>query len=159
MEEKRILIVEDDAQQLNLIEEELSFAFQNTKIEHIRTESEFYSKLDEIVAAPPDLILMDMMLRWTVPAPPEEMPPMPEEVAEEGYYRAGIRCAKKLLEQKPNKEIPLLVFTVLHQDDIDEDLNDSEASIHLAYLRKTAPIQTLLKEITRIAPAFEQYMT
>ena len=158
MKERRILIVEDDPEQFRLINEELQFAFKDVKIESIRTESDFREEVNNIIASPPDLILMDMMLRWSLPAPPEKMPAMPEHIEEEGYYRAGIRCTKLLLEKNPQNTIPILVFTVLHHEDLEKDLNEirEEDSVFLAYLQKTAPIKKLLHEINRIAPQLKE---
>ncbi len=160
MESKTILIVEDDPEQFSLIEEELHRTLKAITISGIHTESEFYSCFSSIIENPPDLILMDMMLRWTDPAPPDEMPPMPPAVKKEGYYRAGIRCTEKLMEAINRMDIPILLFTVLGQEYIEEDLASmsSHESIHISYLPKTARIKELLEEIQSIAPVFLDHL-
>ncbi len=157
MEYRHILIVEDDPTQFNLIEEELLRRFKEIEISDIQTEAEFYDRLDEIIASPPDLIIMDMMLRWTDPAPPELMAKPPDQVEEEGYFRAGIRCAHKLLSTKKANEIPVLLFTVLGQEDIEDDLREfeNESSLRTSYLPKTSRVTDLIKEIIAIAPVLK----
>ena len=106
----------------------------------------------------PDLILMDVMLRWTDPVPPEEMPPEPAEVEEEGYYRAGIRCVRRLRKQEQtDPRIPILLFTILSDHDLSQDLLElnQDRYFHVAYLQKTAPVVDLIRKIKAVAPVLQ----
>ena len=119
----RIIIVEDDQLEEELVRKMLTsgqFKVPDGEIETIWTEADFYAKLDEIAGSPPrpDLVIMDVMMRWTDPAP--EMPCAPDEVIQEGPTRAGLRCAEKL--DKLNPAIPILFYTILEREDLDTDL-------------------------------------
>ena len=154
----KILIVEDDPLQLDMIREELNDHFENVLLEDIQTEHEFYEKLSDIIRDPPDLILMDVMLRWTDPAPPEEMPSQPAEVEEEGYFRAGIRCVRRLRKQEQTDPgIPILLFTILSDQDLSQDLLElkQDSYLHVAYLQKTAPVVDLIRKIKEVAPVLQ----
>lgn len=151
--QRNILIVEDDNMQLDMIQEVLFRTFRDVQFSDIQTEHEFYQEIPTILASPPDLILMDLMLRWTHPAPPSEMPPMPEDVESQGYYRAGIRCIRKIMAAS-SEPPPILLFTVLADEDVARDLDTlrKEGSIHVAYLQKTAPVSDLIKGIRELVP-------
>lgn len=155
---KKILIVEDDPLQLDMIRDELNLHFEDVVLEDVQTEHEFYDKLSDIIRDSPNLILMDVMLRWTDPAPPEEMPPEPAEVKEGGYYRAGIRCVRRLRKQEQtDPRIPILLFTVLSDQDLSKDLLElkQDRYLHVAYLQKTAPVFDLIRKIKEVAPALQ----
>jgi len=102
---KSILIVEDDkiqADELKNRMERLGFFVHN-----IATEVEFRRHMDETDRPAYTLAVVDMMLRWTDPAPDMEAPPL--EIIEEGFYTAGLRCCRKLRE----KGVRCLIFTAL----------------------------------------------
>lgn len=112
----RILLVEDDPLQAESILASLKAHFAGMGIKHLSTEQEFRAKLDEIAASPPDLVILDVMLRWTDPSPGLEVPP--EEVRRERHYRAGLRC-QRLLSQKLGDDCPpILLYTILETDDV-----------------------------------------
>src|SRR5882672_9400242 len=104
-----VLLVEDDHLHAGWITEMLQRAFPSIKIEPIRTENEFYLGIDAIARKPPDVVIMDVMLRWTDPAP--EMSTPPPNVQTEGYRRAGLRCAEMLAKRDATKHIPIILFT------------------------------------------------
>ncbi len=149
---RNILIVEDDNMQLDMIQEVLFRTFSDVQFSDIQTEHEFYTEIPTILASPPDLILMDLMLRWTHPVP--QMPAMPDDVKTEGYYRAGIRCIRKIMAASSKEPPPILLFTVLADDDVARDLEalKQEGNVHVAYLQKTAPVADLIKGIRELVP-------
>ena len=112
----KILIVEDDQIQAGFTRPSLEQAFRGSEITHIRTEHEFHSRMDEIANNPPDVVVMDVMLRWTNPA--RDQPTAPDNVRLEGHYLAGIRCTKLLAENEKTKDIPVILYTVLERADI-----------------------------------------
>lgn len=147
---KYLLIVEDDPIQLDMIKAELDLHFSGLEIEDIQTESEFYKRVDTVIANPPALILMDMMLRWADPA--DNMPDIPDDIDKEGYYRAGIRCSKKLHEAGKT-DIPILLFTVLDKEDFQGEMDLKELdSPYVSYLPKTSSVKELIAKIKELAP-------
>jgi CheY-like chemotaxis protein len=142
-----ILVVEDQFVQADLICENLEKEFPDSVIEQIDTESEFRYRLDAIAMNPPDVIVMDVMLPWTEPDP--VMPPTPEDVLNAGFNRAGLRCAKLLAENDLTKGIPVIVYTVLEEFDLERELRNDHRNV--VYLRKDSdpdPLFKLIHELT-----------
>ncbi|MFO1431007.1 MAG: hypothetical protein U1F76_12810 [Candidatus Competibacteraceae bacterium] len=132
---KQILIVEDDAWQADWIEKEIKRHFTNVRIEKVATEYDFRIKLENLKENPPNIILLDVMLRWTDPSP--NIIPAPEDVREEGLFYAGFRCERLLREASETEVIPVIFYTVLEKDDIQDRLKKYESS-NTYYIPKDA---------------------
>ena len=108
-----ILIVEDDYQQAELIEnalrQEPDFAPLTT--ERVSTESGFRAAFEGFAARPPDVVIMDVMLRWADPAP--GLDPPPPEIKKEGFHRAGLRNERLLAADPRTRAVPVVLYTVL----------------------------------------------
>lgn len=117
-----ILIVEDDRLQFDFINDSLSRIMGSSELEikRINNESDFRDRFDEIAARRPDIIIMDVMLRWADPSPNFPMPP--PEIVEQGFYRAGLRCVKMLVENEATREIPVIIYSVLDKSDLENDI-------------------------------------
>lgn len=139
------LIVEDDHLQATWIEENLGKAFPRARFERIATESDFQSRIKEIVDNPPNVVLMDVMLRWTDPSP--NMPQAAQDY--QGFHRAGIRCAKLLREHSGTKTIPVVLFTVLEENDLEEELSRLK-EVGCFLVRKDSDMDPLVEELRRI---------
>ncbi len=139
----RILSVEDDPIQAQWICETIEAEFADATVECIATEQEFYAKLDAIASHPPDLILLDVMLRWTNPAPNIEPPP--SEVREGGFFRAGLRCERLLAARESTRRVPVILYTVLDRSDLEETVGASVAQV--SFLRKEADPQPLVAAV------------
>jgi CheY-like chemotaxis protein len=135
-----ILIVEDDEPQFNLVKSGLERirALSADRIERIATELEFQKKFDELAENKPDVIIMDVMLRWTNPM--REMPPSPGDMD-----RAGIRCEKMLANNNKTKDIPVILYTVLSRDDLKDDLPNRP---NVRYLDKDFNSSRIAKEVS-----------
>lgn len=111
----QILLVEDDHLQAQGIQsglrQLLGREYPNLNFETIPTESQFYARFDEIARRGFDLAIIDVMMRWADPAP--DMPEPPADVEEGGFFRAGLRCKKKLETDTRTSSIPTIVYTVL----------------------------------------------
>src|ERR1051326_4524395 len=92
----KVLIVEDDPMQACFLKERFEDEFNEVEIFLIGSEKQFREDLKAIEEFAPDLIILDVMLRWMNPSP--NMSSMPEDVTETGMYRAGFRCLKSLSE-------------------------------------------------------------
>jgi CheY-like chemotaxis protein len=141
-----ILVIEDDHLQVESLSETLKQFFPGSRVDHINTEFEFRSRIDDIAKARPDLIVLDMMLRWTDPA--EDMPARPDEVVKGKYFRAGLRCDNILSKHEGTKHIPVILYTVLEDADLKEDLDKLRPQT--SYVRKDAdaePLISLIREM------------
>jgi len=149
----KILIVEDDYLQADWIRANLEQAFSNLEtgidIDQIGTELEFRARLADIPKEPPDVIIMDVMLRWTDPSPDMQLPP--DDVQEKGFYRAGLRCARLLAKDKRTSDIPVILYTVLEHIDLKGDLQGlPERVIYL--LKKSDPTELIqrIRDLTHL---------
>ena len=117
MRPKHIVLVEDDHIQAESIVDALREKYRALVVDTIATEQEFVSRLDDLVKRPPDLLIIDVMVRGTDPLPDGEY--IPEE-AKGSFFRAGIRCENKLRKKKC--KTPVILYTVLERQDLAEDL-------------------------------------
>ncbi len=113
-----VLVVEDDKAQYEFIEDVLRNTKPVSRVERFSTEREFYERFEELAADRPDVILMDIMLRWDNPA--RDMKEPPEEVAREGFYRAGLRCERMLAGDERTSGIRVIIYSVLEPEDLPE---------------------------------------
>jgi DNA-binding NarL/FixJ family response regulator len=146
----QILIVEDDHNQSEWIRMTLEQNFHEIKIDYIKTEHEFRTRVDELVKAPPDVIIMDIMLRWAKPSP--RVPPRPMDVRAEGFYFAGLRCeellAEKLKENGTPHNTPVILYTVLDPIELHPRLQNLRPNV--TYLRKKQDSKQLVQKIKNI---------
>lgn len=121
----RFLLVEDDSDQARLITTQVKGEFPDVKIDVVSTESDFLRSFEAIAAEPPDLVIMDVMLRWCNIS--QNMSPPPPECGD--YSRAGVRCCWLLRNDERTQKIPIVVLTVL--DNIGNGLGLPEGCLHL----------------------------
>jgi CheY-like chemotaxis protein len=146
----KILIVEDDHLQADWIHQSLANKFPRAEIERISTELEFRSRVDNgnLAENPPDVIIMDVMLRWTDPGP--DLKPPPSDVREEGFFNAGLRCERLLAQEERTSHIPVILYTVLERTDLKQDPEKLRRNVH--YLPKESnpePLIQLIRDLTR----------
>ncbi|MFM9961456.1 MAG: hypothetical protein ACKV2Q_09535 [Planctomycetaceae bacterium] len=137
----RILLVEDDYLQADWLQPQFEREYPGVAVDCISTELEFRERLDEIVEHPPDVVIIDVMIRWTDPGPNMQRPP--EKMAYDGPYRAGLRCQELLAERLP--EIPVIFYTVLEQIDLDDELSTMRENV--VYLRKDAETESFFQQL------------
>ncbi|HEY5788123.1 MAG TPA: response regulator [Microlunatus sp.] len=137
------LIVEDDHLQKGPLEENLRSAFPEVRITVLGSEHQFREHLPLLVEAPPSLVLMDVMLRWSLPSPTAPEPPA--DVTEGGYYRAGLRCANLLLADERSRAVPVVLYTILERSDLERDGTGLPANS--SYVGKSGDIEVLLRKV------------
>jgi CheY-like chemotaxis protein len=142
-----IIIVDDDHNFVQLLNDRLKDKFKNVKIHRIKTEFEFRSEMNEIVKKPPDLFLIDIMMRWADPS--ENMPEASPEVLEGGYPKAGLRCQRLLTADERTKNIPIILYTILERRDLASELQELPGNVQ--YLRKDSNLLPLLNLIDTLA--------
>lgn len=141
----RILLVEDDYLQADAIRAVLTRSL-GAEVDRVATEAGFYEQFDEIARAQPDVIILDLMLRWTDPSP--EMKRAPRQVLEEGPWRAGLRCERFLAEREETREIPILLFTVLEREDLETDLESLRRGVF--FLQKGSDLGPLVEAVRKL---------
>lgn len=112
----KIVGLEDDEPFWETFVEELKSEIPGAEIVWIRTEFEFWERIPDFVKSPPDIFLLDVMVKWADASP--NPPPAPPEVAKESYYRAGLRCRDRLRESESTADVPVVLFTVLERSDV-----------------------------------------
>jgi len=89
------------------------------EIEPLETESAFVDWLplfDSGKKKRPDVVVIDVMLRWTNPHP--EQPERPPDVIEGGFMRAGLRCLERIRANPKLIFSRVILFTVLTKEDL-----------------------------------------
>jgi len=141
-----VLVVEDDHTQADSIERALRRNFRDIDMLRISTENQFRDEFSLVRQKPPDLILLDIMLRWAEPAP--EMPIPPVDVQREGFYRGGLRCLKMILEAEETRRVPVILYSVIYRDAIRADLEG--LPYHVLYVQKGSTETSLVRNFRSI---------
>jgi CheY-like chemotaxis protein len=143
----KLIHLEDDKQCAELIKRALEgeFGKSTVEIKRICTEAAFRAQIPQIVEDNPDCVLLDVMVRWTDVS--RDMPAAPEEVKEEGNFRAGLRCERLLHEVAP--DLPTILYTVLDRKDLGEEILNHPKVRHITKEANFAPLFDAIRENTR----------
>jgi DNA-binding NarL/FixJ family response regulator len=117
MRPKYVVLVEDDHIQAESFKDALMDKYKKIRVDAIPTEHEFERRLDDFVKRPPDVFVIDVMVRGTDPSPDGEYVPQEQKGS---FFRAGMRCENKLRQRK--SKTPVILYTVLQKEDLAEDL-------------------------------------
>jgi hypothetical protein len=137
---KRLLIVEDDNVQADELAHQIKDHLKRA-VDHISTEVEFRKRVQQPDITSYSLAVVDMMLRWTDPAPDMEQPP--DEVIREGFYTAGLRCCRQLSA----KGVRCVIYTALDPVKIRQRPGEN-----FPIISKSEGSARLLEAITRLDP-------
>lgn len=138
-----IVILEDDHLQFQNLERAIKEGFQHAgraepEVRRINNEYDFLRavKDGEFRRRLPDVILLDVMVRWYDPAPPRETPAKPREYEDDefAYRRAGIRCYRLFKTEVPDAPTMPLLISLLEAEDLESDLAAFE--VRPTFLRK-----------------------
>jgi CheY-like chemotaxis protein len=145
-----ILIVEDDPSQSDFIQQSLRQEIVTPlQIDLVETESGFLEWLEAGPTSIPDIIIMDIMLRWADPKPKGKRKQPPKEVLEGNFYRAGIRCGMKLGEKEQTRKIPLILYSVINKNHLRYDLKKFPKA---RYLLKDFDAKKMVRAIHSMLP-------
>jgi len=142
----RFVIVEDDHLQKGPLEDRLTTTFPGAEVTVLSSEHQFREHLATLRSSPPDLVLMDVMLRWSLPSP--NAPAPPPEVADGGYYRAGLRCANLLYADERLHHVPVVLYTILERTDLERD--HKALPPNSSYVGKSNDPEVLLRKIRQL---------
>ncbi|HYV91135.1 MAG TPA: hypothetical protein VE978_05105 [Chitinophagales bacterium] len=145
----KILIVEDDYSQADWLVLQITDRFKDYSIDLIETELEFRTKIKTIEDNPPELILMDIMLRWTNPSPEMVKPPI--DIAKSGIFDAGFRCQNLLKQSEKTRNIQIIFYSVLDKDDLESKLKNMPSNVvHLKKEANMAPLFNQMRKALKI---------
>lgn len=139
----RFVIVEDDHLQEGPLEDYLISFFSGATVEILCTEEEFREAVPALQLDVPDLVIMDVMLRWSFPRP--DPPEPPEDVMSGGYYRAGLRCAQLLYDDPRLRRVPVVLYTILELSDLERD--GQKLPPNATYVGKNSELDVLVRHI------------
>ena len=118
------------------------------EISRIETESEFLEKMKNLqsgTASPPDLFILDLMVKWTTPS---TLTPRPEHMQDADSRRAGMRCAKLLKTCAQTRDKPMIIYTILQRTDVvDDDKDIEELGNNVWFIPKTPDESELIKAV------------
>jgi len=143
-----IVVLEDDHLQEDLLKDQLKRCFPAARITTLVTEQQFRDNLDGFRRDRPDVIVMDVMLRWAFPSPQATAPP--PEVESGGYQRAGFRCAELIFRDPGLRHIPVIYYTILEGGDLEPDTR--RLSGNTTHVRKSKDHEFLARKIRDLLP-------
>jgi CheY-like chemotaxis protein len=108
----RFLILEDNWQHAELLSGWLHRQFPGVEIRIVETAKRFQHGLDEFVRFSPDVIILDMMVRFTDPDDPD--PATGSE--QEDFFTAGARCYEQLRTLKLESRV--IIYSVIDEGDL-----------------------------------------
>lgn len=141
-----IVVVEDDHLQEGPLEEYLFDRFPGSRVETVRFESDFRDRLPDYRTQRPDLVIMDVMLRWARSR--EDAPKEPPDVEAGQYFRAGMRCTKLMAADEQLRDVPVIVYTILERNDLERD--DPTWVAQCEYVRKSSDLEVIGRRIQRV---------
>ncbi len=112
----KVLLLEDDHIQRANVRQAIEDAIE-AEVFTKNTEWEFKRDFELIATNPPQVAVLDIMLRWANPAP--EIPKAPDEVTSHPEL-AGLRCASLLLGDRRTQDVKVILYSVLAKDDLSE---------------------------------------
>ena len=137
------VVVEDDHLQESPLTSHLAVDFPDATLETLTTEEQFRAHLPDMWTRTPDIVIMDVMLKWASPRP--DLPPVPDDVAAGRYYRAGLRCARLMLDDHRLRRVPVVLYTILERSDLERDGQTLPANT--TYVGKNAELDVLSRHI------------
>lgn len=143
----KIVLLEDNHFHRENIEEWLSENFPTLEILVFETEFEFKKNIDRLIHSPPSLFIMDIMVRW---ATIDDYEDPPKEIEEKGHYRAGFRCKDAAKERKELKDVPIILLSVLGDDELKEHIKTLGKNEHfIEKNRFEKPLARRIKNVLR----------
>jgi DNA-binding NarL/FixJ family response regulator len=109
------------------------------------SESEFLDVWPQIAKAPPDVAVVDVMLRWDIPG--DEPRPMPEGT--DPLYTAGIRCARKIHNTTATSNTRIILYTVIGEADLEDALKEIPDLLYLQKDSDLSPLVEAIRSVTR----------
>lgn len=143
----KIIVVEDDFLELEFLTSHLSHHFPGVDIAAFETESAFRKAMKMIRENPPQVVIIDIMLRWT-DLPQDEL--VPGDHFGGGYQRAGIRCQELLSSFTETAGVPIIFYSVLERADV---FSDGRLPPNTLFSTKSGQLFDLTKKVRSLLVA------
>ncbi len=72
----------------------------------------------------------------------------PKEIRDEGFYRAGIRCAQMLVTNPRTNRVKIVLYTVLEENDLEQEIGGLGKMI--TYIRKDSDLTPLIAALQQV---------
>jgi CheY-like chemotaxis protein len=141
----RILIVEDNRSHADLLSDGLT-KIRDADVVRLRSEREFREAWNTIEIEPPDVALIDVMLRWDVP----RLDPIPRPEGGD-IYDAGIRCMRQMKESEKTAHVPIILYSVVSKPDLEHLIPKLPGGV--TYMEKTSDIASVVSLIRNVTSA------
>lgn len=137
----KAVIVEDDYTQADSLSSLLLKIWPQFDLNVISTEAEFRNSLPDIFTQPPNIFIIDAILRWSDPAP--DLDPAPDDVKTQGRYRAGLRCIELLQRNASTQHVPIILYSVYERSDLEDYI--SAFPLNVKFLQKNSEQERLIQ--------------
>lgn len=139
-QQPRILLVEDN----QVIGETIFTRLSSLgTVGWLISERDFLGESDTLLREPPDVAVIDVMLRWDYARPDRQ--PMAKD---QDLYTAGIRCAKKLQNTPETAHVPVILYTVIGKGELQDHLRELPDVIYLQKEPELTPLVEMVKKVT-----------
>lgn len=145
--ELRFVVLEDDWQQAESIKEWLESEFSDAKVSVIDTAKKFQRMLPDFKKTPPDVFILDMMVRYTDPDDEE----LRTDNDQDDFLTAGARCHEEL--RRLGLEGRSLIYSVTDKDDLAMAKLEYLADIHIQKGGDKATLLDAIRKLTRYQSA------
>lgn len=139
----KITLVEDDNLQSELMIDNIRENFPEAEIELIETESQFIERFSNYSGTYPDIVIIDIMLRWANPEP--DMPEPPPRIKYTGIYDAGFRCQKILEKNIDTAKIPVIFCSSIDKTDVLDKIPNNAI-----YIQKSVDVNAISHMIKKM---------
>ena len=151
----RVVLLEDDHFQAAYIADEVRWNFSDSHVEQISAESEFRRRFDGFTKNPPDLFVLDVVVRWSDPGP--LVVPVPAEVRQSGPSRAGIRCQQMLAQNETTKSVPVVIYSILERADYEAELGHPLPNVVTINKGDRGRLLAVIRSMSRAAMVPQQH--
>jgi len=143
----RILLIEDNVNSGVQIYNDLVRVGQTS---WLNSESEFEKYWHLVEAEPPDVVVLDVMMAWAHPS--KEKTPIPPGGVP-NLYTAGIRCAQKIVKSEKTRNVKIVFYTLVPEEDVREPLKELlEKRPDMIYLQKPFDIGSVVGKVVQLIP-------
>lgn len=112
----KVVLIEDDQLQAGWTRDALSDAFEDLEIRHFATSSGFVAALPELAVSGFDVLISDMLVRWTTLDSDSTRAP-------DGwrYFEAGVQHVNAMRQTEGLRNVPAILWTVMSSSAISND--------------------------------------
>ncbi len=142
----RIVVVEDDALQYDLIEGSLQRMFAGVEVARVKTARAFKEQIEHFRVLPPGIFVIDVMIPWQIPE--DSYQSAPPEVEQQDFRHLGIQCLRWLASDESMSRIPVILYSELEPSRVEAELIGLSPNVF--YLKKESGFKALNRLIFQL---------